>query len=156
MRSQKNLGAIVFALTCTALSSAVWADGITLSDGRYRGPAMVFKLTQVQKGVIEHFRTCHEAHFRTMNQYTPYVFRLTPDQAEAVKEKEGFAPGLFAVLETYRGRNDPLQWNVVLRFSEDEFEVPMDMLFTDAQARKANEQVTGWNTNNPCFPSLKK
>jgi hypothetical protein len=144
------------ALACALLSLAAFADGIPLKDGRYRGPVMVFKLTQEQKEVIERFRNCHEAHFRTMNQYTPYVFRLSPEQAAAVKAREGFAPILFAVLETYRGRNDPLQWNVVLRFSEEQFEVPIDMLFTDAKAMKANEEVTGWKTNNPCFPSSSK
>jgi len=94
--------------------------------------------------------------FHTMNQYTPYVFRLTPKQSEAIKTKKGFAPSLFVVLETYRGDNDPLQWNVALRFSEDEIEIPIDMLITDAEAKKANEEIDGWIPNNPCFPSLNK
>ena len=151
------LGAMIrtiIAFTCVMLSAAALADGIPLREGRYSGPATVFKLTQEQKQVIEHFRTCYEASFRSMNQYTPYVFRLTPKQAAAIKAKKGFSPSSFVVLETYRGHNEFLQWNVALRFSEDEFEIPMDMLFTDEEARKANEEVTGWKTNNPCFPSL--
>jgi hypothetical protein len=137
-------------------TASVYADGLPLEDGPYPGPVLVFKLTKEQKQVIDHFRTCHLENFKTMNMYTPYVFTLTPKQAAALKSKKGFSPQRFEVYETYRGFNDAgPHWNLALRFSEDEIEIPLDLVISDEEAREAHD-VQGWKTSNPCFPSLGK
>lgn len=125
-----------------------------LRAGRYTGSVLVFTLTQQQKQVIDHFRTCHLEHFQSMNVYTPYVFTLTPLQGEALKEKKGFSPYYFEVYETYRGYNDAgPHWNLALRISQDEVEVPLDLVIPDREAIKAHE-IQGWQDTNPCFPEL--
>jgi hypothetical protein len=42
-----------------------------------------------------------------------------------------------------------------LRFSEDEIEIPLDLLLHDRQAKKAHA-MQGWKTTNPCFSELSK
>jgi len=130
------------------------ADGLPLKDGRYPGPVIVFTLTATQKTVIERYRTCQLERFKTMNVYTPYIFRLTPAQATALAARKGFSPTVFGVYETYRGFNDAgPHWNLVLRFSPDEIEVPLDLVISDKEA-KAEHEEQGWETSNPCFPEL--
>jgi hypothetical protein len=130
------------------------ADGLPLKEGRYPGPVLVFKLTPEQRQTIDHFRVCHLENFKTMNVYTPYVFRLTEKQAIAVRQTVGFAPRLFEVYETYRGFNDAgPHWNLVLRFSEDEVEIPLKLLLRDEDAN-AEHEMQGWDRSNPCFSEL--
>ena len=145
---------IYLALAALFMTGTVWADGVPLKDGRYIGPIMIFELTTEQKHVIDQFRTCHLENFKTMNEYTPYVFRLTPSQAKALKAKAGSAPRVFEVFETYRGFNDAgPHWNLALRFSESQIEIPLDLLLSDNKAKKAHAEQ-GWKTSNPCFPEL--
>ena len=130
------------------------ADGVSLKDGRYIGPVLVFELSSEQKHDIDHFRTCHLENFETMNVYTPYVFRLTPSQSQALRAKAGFAPRVFEVYETYRGFNDAgPHWNLALRFSESEIEIPLDLLLVDKKAKAAHKEQ-GWKPSNPCFPQF--
>lgn len=130
------------------------ADGLALEHGRYGEPVLVFDLTAGQKKIIEHFRTCHIERAKEMNIYTPYVFTLTPSQQKAVKAKAGFSPRLFDVYETYRGFNDAgPHWNLALRFSENQIEIPLDLLLPDTDAKRAHAEQ-GWKTFNPCFPKL--
>ncbi|TXI77070.1 MAG: hypothetical protein E6Q42_05840 [Dechloromonas sp.] len=150
-----KLNARVFATLLIGISRSLWADGLPLEDGRYAGgPVLVFQLTEAQKASIEHFRTCHLDNFRTMNVYTPYVFTLTASQSEALMARTGFSPLRFEVYETYRGFNEAgPHWNLALRFSENEIEVPLNLLRTDQEAA-AEHRMQGWKTSNPCFPAL--
>jgi hypothetical protein len=143
-------------LAALLITTVAWADGLPLSDGRYPGAVLVFDLTVAQKQAIDHYRTCQLENFRTMNVYTPYVFTLTPRQSRALKAKKGFSPSYFDIYETVRGFNDAgPHWNLVLRFSEDQIEIPLDLVVTNREARaKHNEQ--GWKRDNPCFPDLGK
>lgn len=135
-------------------SASVIADGVPLKNGRYDGPAIIFDLTKEQKAVIDHFRTCHLQRFKTMNQYTPYIFTLTSDQAKVLRAKKGIAPRYFDVYETYAGYNDAgPHWNVALRFNENQIEVPLDLVVSDKDAKRA-QMEQGWKPSNPCFPKL--
>lgn len=146
--------AIIFAAIAILFGLAAHADGVPLRNGRYIGAVLVVKLTPEQKKGIAHFRTCHLENFKEMNIYTPYVFRLSTQQSRVLSAKRGFAPHAFDVYETYRGFNDAgPHWNLALRFSEDEIEIPLDLLLPDEKAKKAHE-TQGWNTSNPCFPAL--
>jgi hypothetical protein len=130
------------------------ADGLPLKDGRYPGPVIVFKLTDTQKSRIETYRTCHIERAATMNIYTPYVFPLSEAQARVVANRVGYTPRWFQVYETFRGYNDAgPHWNMVLRFSEAEFEVPLKLLLPNSSAKKALN-VIGWKSENPCFPDV--
>ena len=141
-------------LALLLISTFSWADGLPLRDGRYPGPVLVFALTKEQKNVIEHYRTCQLENFKTMNVYTPYVFTLTPRQSKALKAKKGFSPKYFDIYETVRGFNDAgPHWNLVLRFSENQIEIPLDLVVTDKDAREAHDEQ-GWDYQNPCFPKL--
>jgi len=145
---------LAYFLLTTLLSTVAWADGLPLRDGRYPGEVLIFNLTEAQKNVIDHYRTCQLENFRTMNVYTPYVFTLSPSQSKVLKAKKGFSPKYFEIYETVRGFNDAgPHWNLALRFSEDQIEIPLDLVVTNKEARaEHNEQ--GWNWHNPCFPKL--
>jgi hypothetical protein len=145
---------VSLTLAALVMTGTAWADGVPLKDGRYIGPVMVFTLTPEQKQVINQFRTCHLENFKTMNEYTPYVLRLTPSQSKELKTKVGFAPRVFEAFETYRGFSDAgPHWNLALRFSEDQIEVPLDLLLSDSKAKRSHAEQ-GWKTTNPCFPEL--
>jgi hypothetical protein len=145
---------LLLLIALWGISSATRADGVPLKDGRYDGPVVVFSLSKAQKDVIERFRSCHLENYRTMNVYTPYIFSLTASQAHTLKAKTGKAPRYFEVYETYLGHNDAgPHWNLALRFSENQIEVPIDLVLSEKDARRAhNEQ--GWERKNPCFPKL--
>lgn len=148
--------ATYLALATLFMTATAWADGVPLKDGRYIRPVVVFEITAEQKQVIDQFRACHLENFKTMNEYTPYVFKLTPSQANALKAKAGFAPRVFEVFETYRGFNDAgPHWNLALRFSESQIEIPLDLLLPDNKVKQAHAEQ-GWETTNPCFPELSK
>jgi hypothetical protein len=144
---------VYFLLAALLISTVAWADGLPLNGGRYPGAVLIFNLTEAQKKVIDHYRTC-QLENRTMNIYTPYVFTLTSSQSHVLKAKKGFSPKYFDVYETVRGFNDAgPHWNLVLRFSADQIEIPLDLVVTNKEARaEHNEQ--GWDRHNPCFPKL--
>jgi hypothetical protein len=130
------------------------ADGLPLENGRYQGPVVVFSLTEAQKKVIDRYRDCQREHPNTMSAYTSYIFKLTASQARALVAKTGLSPRVFHVYETYREFNNAVpRWNVVLRFSEDEIEVPLDLVVQDSQGRAAGDEQ-GRDAFNPCFPEL--
>lgn len=138
------------------ITSVAWADGLPLDNGRYQGTVLIFNLTETQKKVIEHYRTCQLDNFKTMNVYTPYVFTLTPQQSQALRAKKGYSPRHFQIYETVRSFNDAgPYWNLVLRFSEDQIEIPLDLVVTNKEARLEHEDQ-GWQWHNPCFPKLGK
>jgi len=147
------------ALLCAALllpTTSVMADGLPIEHGRYAGKVLVFRLTAEQKRVIAHYRSCQLEHFRTMNVYTPYVFELSRNQHRTLKNATGLTPRYFAVIETLRGDNDagPF-WNMALRFSEDEIEIPVDLVISDRDSLEA-QHTQGWEQRNPCFPQKKE
>lgn len=72
-----------------AIAATAFGDGLPLKDGRFPGPVLVFKLTESQKKVIDHYRTCQLEKADTMNVYTPYIFQLTPSQLATLKKKTG-------------------------------------------------------------------
>ena len=130
------------------------ADALRLENGRYPGPVMTFNLTEAQKKVLDRYRDCQVEHPNTMNVYTPFIFRLTASQAKALVAKKGFSPRVFAVYETYREFNDvDRHSNLMLRFSEEEFEVPLDLVVPSSAARAVDE-AHGRDAFNPCFPEL--
>jgi hypothetical protein len=89
-----------------------------------------------------------------MNVYTPYVFELTEGQAGDLRRQVGFSPARFEVYETYLGYNDSgPHWNLVLRFSENEAEIPLKLLLPERASREAHDEM-GWKNSNPCFPNL--
>jgi hypothetical protein len=148
--------ALLFCVLLSCALAPALADGLPLKNGRYEGPAIVLNLTTEQKAAIDHFRTCHLQQFKTMNQYTPYVFTLTADQAKVLRAKKGFVPRYFQIYETYTGYNDAgPHWNLALRFKEDQIEIPIDLIIPDKEAKKA-EGEQGWKSKNPCFPKLGK
>lgn len=84
----------------------------------------------------------------TENTKTPYVFRLTPSQAKQLKREAGLSPGRFDVYETYRGFNEAgPHWNLALRYSEHEIEIPHKLLLSDKRAEYAEFRVQGWKPN---------
>jgi hypothetical protein len=142
-------------LTSLFISETLWADGLPLHNGRYTGQVLIFDLSETQKKVIDQYRTCQLKNSE-MNVYTPYIFTLTPSQSEVVKAKAGFSPKRFEIYETVRGFNDAgPHWNLALRFSENQFEVPLDLLLSDKKAKRSHDEQ-GWKTMNPCFPKLIK
>ena len=143
-------------LACCPLLAAgtAFADGIPLRDGRYAKASIAFTLSVAQRKTIAHFRSCHWDRLAQMNEFSPHVFELTPDQAKKLKRRVGFAPRRFQVFETFRGDNDGgPHWNVALRFNDDQFEVPLDLLLQDSKAVEASRTL-GWKSNNPCFPQV--
>ncbi|WP_162823658.1 hypothetical protein [Lysobacter sp. TY2-98] len=143
---------ILICLMALVVPGVVLADGVPLKNGRYAGKVLTFSLTPEQRAAADRFRTCHLAHFRETNIYTPYVFRLSKEQAEVVRRAVGFAPSRFDLYETYRGFNDSgPHWNLALRYSAERFEVPLELLLRD-HAASAAEREQGWKNTNPCFP----
>jgi hypothetical protein len=130
------------------------AEKLPLRDGRYVGEVAVFSLTAAQKGRIEKFRECHLAHASTMNIYTPYVFKLTSSQSKSIKRLVGYSPKYFQIYETFLGFNDAgPHWNIALRFSETQIEIPVALLLSATQA-EAEFKEQGWSSVNPCFPDV--
>jgi len=141
-------------LALLLIVGAAHADGLPLENGRYPGPVIIFHLGDGQKKVIDRYRSCQIEHPNTMNVYSPYIFKLRSSQAKALIAKTGFSPSRFAVYETYREFNDAgPRWNIVMRFSEDEIEVPLDLLVWDGYAM-AEHEWQGGDAFNPCFPEM--
>lgn len=103
---------------------------------------------QDHAGVADHSFERH-----TDTKKTPYVFTLNPSQAAQLKREARISPARFQVYETYRGFNDAgPHWNIVLRFSEHEIEVPHKLLLSNRKAEQAEFEVQGWKPN----PSIER
>ena len=151
---------LFMAVIFYVLTTNAYADGLPLTNGRYvQNPVLILKLTEEQKTFIDNFRKCHLENFKKMNQFTPYVFTLTDEQATTLKKKKGFSPRWFEVYETYRGFNDAgPHWNLALRFSIDEIEIPLNLVLPENEAKEAHDDQ-GWDEVNPCVqpnPAFKR
>ena len=120
------------------------ADGWTFIDGRFpKGKVTVFKLTTAQKARLDLIRRCH-----TDNTKTPFLFTLTPQQSVALQREVGFSPDRFAVFESFRGdAGVDIEINVINRFSENEFEIPHNLLTRNHEARDWETDTMGWLPN---------
>jgi hypothetical protein len=145
---------LLAVLLLSLASIPAFADGWTFTKGRFPGGKVtVFKLTKAQKAYIDMVRRCH-----TDNEKTPYLFRLTPQQALALKREVGFSPDRFAIFESYRGDvGVDLEMNVINRFSEEEFEVPHKLLVRNREAQDWERNTMGWlpNSLSKANPSIK-
>jgi hypothetical protein len=120
------------------------ADGWTFINGRFPdGKVTVFKLTTPQRARLDLIRRCH-----TDNTKTPFLFTLTPQQSAALKREVGFSPDRFAVFESFRGdAGVDIEINVINRFSENEFEIPHNLLTRNHEARDWETNTMGWLPN---------
>jgi hypothetical protein len=120
------------------------ADGWTFINGRFpEGKVTVFKLTTAQKARLDLIRRCH-----TDNTKTPFLFTLTPQQSVALKREVGFSPDRLAVFESLRGdAGVDIEINVINRFSENEFEIPHNLLTRNHEARDWETNTMGWLPN---------
>ena len=59
------------------------ADGLKLKNGRYDGAVVVLALSKSQQAAIDRFRQCMRKDINK-DWYTPYVFRLSNGQLQAV------------------------------------------------------------------------
>ena len=102
-----------------------------------------FQLTTAQKARLDLIRRCH-----TDNTKTPFLFTLTPQQSVALKREVGFSPDRFAVFESFRGdAGVDIEINVINRFSENEFEIPHNLLTRNHEARDWETNTMGWLPN---------
>jgi hypothetical protein len=120
------------------------ADGWTFINGRFpERKVTVLKLTTAQKTRLDLIRRCHAD-----NTKTPFLFTLTPQQSVALKRKVGFSPDRFAVFESFRGdAGVDIEINVINRFSENEFEIPHNLLTRNHEARDWETNTMGWLPN---------
>jgi len=134
-----------FVLLFLFLSSVPsFADGWTLVNGRFpEGKVTVLKLTKDQKAFLDLVRRCH-----TDNTKTPFLFRLSREQSVVLKREAGFSPDRFAIFESYRGDiGVDIEVNVIIRFSESEFEIPHKLLTRSGEAREWEVNTMGWLPN---------
>lgn len=131
----------IAALLAFACGDA-FADGRSFVDGRYPGATSTFALTPGQAAFASYVVACHRDNTRT-----PYVFRLTREQASALKRATGRQPSRFAVFDTARDVGVDLPVNVIVRFAPDRFEVPHDLLADDPEAVDYETHVIGWIPN---------
>jgi hypothetical protein len=141
---RRDMRRVVLLVIASLVCMAANADGISFVGGRYpRGPVSELLLSPNQIQFIDLFRKCAPD-----NTKTPYVFRLTAEQAYELKTQVGFAPTRFAIVEGFRGaEGDELKINVVNRFSEDRFEILHETLTRDNQARQWEMKVMGWGSS---------
>ena len=134
----------VFLLLLLLSPIPALADGWTFIKGRFPvGKVTVFKLTGAQKAQLELIRRCH-----TDNTKTPFLFRLTPQQSVVLRREVGFSPDRFAVFEGFLGdAGVDIEINVINRFSENEFEVPHNLLTHNREARDWEVNKMGWLPN---------
>ena len=130
---------VIFLSTLIA-SSIASADGYTFRDGHFpEGKASVFRLTSDQKGLIELYRKCRD------NTKTPYIFRLTDGQSAVLAKEASIAPERFAIFDSFQGDDGTdIEFNIINRFSETEFEVPHKLLLTESEVRDWEINVIGW------------
>jgi hypothetical protein len=154
--SSSAMKILVLTLASLMMPRLALGDSLPLKYGRYSGQVVVFKLTDQQKSVVDHYRVCQLEKPEMINRYIPYIFQLTNSQSKVLRQKVGFAPSLFKVYETIQGFNHSgLQWNLVLRHSNDQFEIPLKLLLTDKAAFAAYGEPA-WKLYNPCFPEIPK
>ena len=108
-----------------------FADGWKFINGRFpKGKVTVFKLTDAQKAQLDLIRRCHAD-----NTKTPFLFKLTSEQSTALRREMGFTPDRFAAFESFRGDvGVDIEVNVINRFSEDQFEIPHNLLTPSREA----------------------
>jgi hypothetical protein len=135
---------LVAVLFLSLASIPAFADGWKFANGRFpEGKVSVFKLTKAQKAYVDLVRRCQKD-----NEKTPYLFKLTEQQAKMLKREVGFSPDRFAILESYRGDvGVDLEMNVINRFSEEEFEVPQKLLVPSREAHAWEQNIMGWLPN---------
>ena len=132
-------------LLCLLLTSTpAFADGWTFVNGRFpEGKVTVLKLTKTQKAFLDVVRRCH-----TDNTKTPFLFRLSLHQSIVLRHEAGFSPDRFAIFESYRGDTGvDIEINVINRFSENEFEIPHQLLTRKDKADNWEVNTMGWNPN---------
>jgi len=131
---------IAICLATLIASSVASADGYTFRDGRFpEGKSSVFRLTSEQKGLIALYRKCRD------NRKSPFIFRLTDAQSAALGKEAGIAPERFAIFESFRGdEGADIEFNIINRFSETEFEVPHKPLLEEDEVRDWEINVIGW------------
>jgi hypothetical protein len=135
----------ILVFTLLSLSTqAVFSQGWSFNEGRFPlGKVTVFKLTHAQKSSLDFVRRCH-----TDNSTTPYLFELTPEQSTVLRREVGFSTDRFAIFESFRGdKGVDLEVNVINRFSEDEFEIPVKLLTRNREAHKWEVNTMGWAAN---------
>ena len=132
------LTALVIAWQCA------FADGWLFTNGRFPlGKVTVFKLTETQKAYIDLVHRCQKDNTRT-----PYLFTLTREHSDILRQEVGFSPDRFAVFESYRGdKGVDLEVNVINRFSEDEFEIPHKLLTRSHAAHNWEVHTMRWLPN---------
>jgi len=125
-------------------SMPAFADGWTFINGRFpEGQVTVLTLTKAQKAFLDLVRRCH-----TDNTKTPFLFRLSRQQSIVLKHESGFSPDRFAIFESYRGDTGvDIEINVINRFSENEFEIPHQLLTRKDKADDWEVNTMGWNPN---------
>ena len=143
-----------FALFLFAISTIAYADGYSFNAGRFPdGGVTVFKLTSNQKQVIALFWKCRE------NQFSPYIFQLSPEQSEGLRGETGLEIERFAIFQSFAGdAGVDLDFNVINRFSEDEFEIPHKLLVSEPERQAWDRDVIGWAHNplvNPTSEQLR-
>jgi hypothetical protein len=107
------------------------------------GQMSVFTLTDAQRTFI----ACARAHAGDKTK-TPYVFRLTRQQAARLEDESGQKPSRFVVYKHYDDYDDiGPRWNVAVLFSETEIEIPHKLLISDEQAEEAEFKQQGWAPN---------
>jgi hypothetical protein len=130
-------------LTCVflILANVAHADGWVFSKGRFpEGVKITFNLTPHQKNQIKLFLKCRN------NQYSPYMFQLSEQQSFEIEKKVGFKPSRFAIFVSYGPHTDDgvdLDYNVIVQFDEEHFEIPLKILIPEKELKKY-EDVMGW------------
>ncbi len=112
----------VLAIALVVLALGASADGFPVKDGRYVGDVTVLDLTSVQ---IEALKVSRD-------------LKLTKEQIARLKDATGKGPSEVYVYFTKDGESDCtcLAFNIAMRFSETQIEVPHEYVLTDEEAAK--------------------
>lgn len=140
--------ALIFLFSC----ANAYADGYMFKAGRFpEGEVTVLTLTEGQKQLIELYQRCRD------NRYTPYIFKLTPEQSKRLKKEAGISPKRFAIFESFRGEDGiELSYNVINRFSEQSFEIPHKTLVSERTVQNYENDVMGWEPSPLAKPEASK
>lgn len=120
--------ALVLLAIASGLSLPAHADGFPISDGRYVGKVTVLRLTESQTATLSDDRD----------------LRLTAEQKAVLKASSGVAPSELYVYFTKDGENDHTceAFNVAMRFSDFEIEVPHEYLVDDREAAERKQELS--------------
>ena len=131
---------IALAIFLFGFFQSAMADGYIFKDGHFpEGKATVLTLTQRQKNLLDIYYHCRN------NEYTPYIFRLTKTQSSVLAREAGLSPKRFAIFESYRGDSGTdIEFNVINRFSEGQFEIPHKLLDSESNVRNWETKTIGW------------